>query len=71
MYKDFASLLSEAAEAKVPLWRIIAAEEMRLSEIGRWKPLLKRSAALSPVSQAVTQDTPRAAAVWLDALQTV
>lgn len=52
MYKDFASLLSEAAEAKVPLWRIIAAEEMRLSEIGEHELLMRLDNRLSVMEQS-------------------
>lgn len=55
MYKDFASLLSEAAEAKVPLWRIIAAEEMRLSEIGEHELLMRLDNRLSVMEQSANR----------------
>ena len=55
MYKDFASLLSEAAEAKAPLWRIIAADEMRLSEIGEHELLMRLDNRLSVMEQSANR----------------
>lgn len=52
MYKDFASLLAQAAEAKVPLWRVIAEDEMRLSELSEHELLMRLDTRLSVMEQS-------------------
>ena len=52
MYKDFASLLAQAAEAKAPLWRIIAEDEMRLSELSEHELLMRLDTRLSVMEQS-------------------
>ncbi len=52
MYKDLTSLLAEATEAKQPLWRIIAEEEMRLSEIKEHELLMRLDTRLSVMEQS-------------------
>lgn len=55
MYKDLASLLAEAAEAGVPLWRIVLEEEMRLSELSENEVLLRIDTRLSVMEQSATR----------------
>lgn len=52
MYKDFASLLAQAAEAKAPLWRVIAEDEMRLSELSEHELLMRLDTRLSVMEQS-------------------
>ena len=55
MYKDLASLLAEATEAGVPLWRIIADEELRLSEMKDHDLLMRLDTRLSVMEQSATR----------------
>ena len=52
MYKAFAGLLAEAAAAKAPLWRIIAEEEMRLSELSDHELFMRLDTRLSVMEQS-------------------
>lgn len=55
MYKDLASLLAEATEAGVPLWRIIADEELRLTEMTDHELMMRLDTRLSIMEQSANR----------------
>lgn len=55
MYKDLAGLLSEATEAGVPLWRIIADEELRLTEMTDHELMMRLDNRLSVMEQSANR----------------
>ncbi len=55
MYKDLAGLLAEATEAGVPLWRIIADEELRLTEMSDHELMMRLDTRLSVMEQSANR----------------